>query len=87
MLFKVTVEHYQQLWKWEGNSRQSHICFDYTVWLLSWNEGNATPNTVQRESECIYGYFDASGNKDSEQIHCVEEELHNSKDLSSAIEP
>ena len=86
MLIKITVEHYQPLGRWEGNSRQGHVFCDYTIPLLSWNGGNAAPRAIQRESGCVWWYFDAKGNKDSEQIHCVEEEWHNSKALSSATE-
>lgn len=57
-----------------------------TLSLLSQNAGNVAPNAVQKQSELNCGYFDASGDKDSEQIHCVEEELHNSNFFSSATE-
>lgn len=57
-----------------------------TLSLLSQNAGNVAPNAAQKQSELICRYFDASGDKDSEEIHCVEEELHNSKFFSSTTE-
>lgn len=52
--------------------------------LLSLNAGNVPPDAAQRQSEWFCGYSDPSGDEDSEQIHCVEEEQHNSESFSSA---